>query len=484
MAAVDAAGGAIFGTEEKPFEAVRKGYTAFMNGDVILAKITPCFENGKAAIARKLTSGHGFGSSEFHVFRGTGAVLPEYLFHFLRQPAFRKEAADHMTGTAGQARVPVDYVRQVPLPVPPLAEQHRIVAAVEALLARVNAARDRLAKVPAILKRFRQAVLAAACSGRLTEEWRAARPAITPAGDAMRTQLARRHLAGKGKSRRLERGYVGGHDVQDADGASELPDVPDSWCWAPLGLLGEDPLAPVQTGPFGAQLHRSEFVPSGVPVIAVGNLGGLTFSRDGLYYITLEKAAQLRRFAVHAGDLLFARSGATLGKVCVAPAYVHDWRMTGHILRARLHQALVLPEVVAYALWGSPPVLREVADGIRGVTRPGYNTALLEGIRIPMPPIEEQREILRLVEVLFALADTIEQRVAAATTRAEKIPQAILSRAFSGQLVPTELELAQAEGRTYESAASLLERIQREGPDSQPGIGQPNVMRRARVRRY
>ena len=138
-----------------------------------------------------------------------------------------------------------------------------------------------------------------------------------------------------------------GHD-------SDLPVLPAGWLWCQLGLRGEDPLNTVQTGPFGAQLHRTEFTTEGVPVIAVGNLTGIGFTRKGLYFVTEGKAKQLRRYDVQAGDLLFARSGATLGKVCVAPSYVNDWRMTGHILRARLNQAFVVPEIVAFALWEIP----------------------------------------------------------------------------------------------------------------------------------
>src|SRR5262249_51609760 len=144
----------------------------------------------------------------------------------------------------------------------------------------------------------------------------------------------------------------------------DLPELPASWAWARLGFLGENPLSAVQTGPFGAMLHRDEFVAAGVPVIAVGNLTGSGVTDDGLYYITHRKAAELERFNVHAGDLLFARSGATLGKVCVAPGRVQDWRMTGHILRVRLNQAVMLPEIAAYALRGAPAVVEEVEEKI------------------------------------------------------------------------------------------------------------------------
>jgi type I restriction enzyme S subunit len=125
-------------------------------------------ENGKVAIARNLTNGLGFGSTEFHVLRSKGAIIPEYLFHYLRQEWFRRTAEAEMTGSVGQRRVPKEFLHNFLIPLPPLDEQKRIVAKVEELLARVNGTKERLAKVSAILKRFRQSVLAAACSGQLT----------------------------------------------------------------------------------------------------------------------------------------------------------------------------------------------------------------------------------------------------------------------------------------------------------------------------
>src|SRR5690606_14345149 len=135
-----------------------------------------------------------------------------------------------------------------------------------------------------------------------------------------------------------------------------LPALPRSWSYEAIGLLGDDHFAPVQTGPFGAQLHSSEFVPSGVPVIAVGNLTGTGFTTEGLYFVTKTKAAQLNRYDVQAGDLLFARSGATLGKVCVAPEFVRGWRMTGHILRVRLDRRVIDPNLAALWLWAAAAV--------------------------------------------------------------------------------------------------------------------------------
>lgn len=115
----------------KPLSAVSKGYTPFIENDVLLAKITPCMENGKCAIARRLHGGIGFGSTEFHVLRASQHVLPEWMFYFWRLPATRNYAERRMTGSAGQRRVPTDFLETLEIPLPDLAKQRRIAATLE-----------------------------------------------------------------------------------------------------------------------------------------------------------------------------------------------------------------------------------------------------------------------------------------------------------------------------------------------------------------
>jgi type I restriction enzyme S subunit len=159
-------------TEERLLGQVRRGFTHFAEGDVLFAKITPYMENGKAAVASHLSNGLGCGTTELHVLRPLGGINPKYIYYFIHRDSFREEAARNFTGTAGQLRVPVSFVRDVPIAIPPQNEQRRIVAKLEKLLSHVDAAQVRLATIAHILKRFRQSVLAAACSGRLTVDWR------------------------------------------------------------------------------------------------------------------------------------------------------------------------------------------------------------------------------------------------------------------------------------------------------------------------
>lgn len=113
--------------ENRKLADVRSGFTYFRDNDILLAKITPCFENGKAGIARNLTNGIGFGSTEYIVIRAnTSLVYPEWVFYHINTPEFIEGGRAFMTGTAGQQRVDINYVKQYRIPVPPLEEQKKI----------------------------------------------------------------------------------------------------------------------------------------------------------------------------------------------------------------------------------------------------------------------------------------------------------------------------------------------------------------------
>jgi type I restriction enzyme M protein len=128
-------------SEEKQLSEVSASYTYFEDNDVLLAKVTPCFENGKAGIARGLLNGIGFGSSEFYVLRSNGQMLPEWIYFCVMHPIFRDAAVAQMTGTGGLQRVPRDYVENFKIPVPPVEMQKEIVAEIEGYQKVINGAR-------------------------------------------------------------------------------------------------------------------------------------------------------------------------------------------------------------------------------------------------------------------------------------------------------------------------------------------------------
>jgi len=131
MRSVDDIEGIIKTPEIRFLKDVKKGYTYFKENDVIFAKITPCMENGKAAIGQNLKNNLGFGSTEFHVLRTKGKILPEWIYFFVRQNKFRKDAKKVMKGSAGQQRVPLSFIQNYKIPVPELKIQKQIIAQIK-----------------------------------------------------------------------------------------------------------------------------------------------------------------------------------------------------------------------------------------------------------------------------------------------------------------------------------------------------------------
>ncbi len=121
--------------ETRPWKEIRQGFTHFAEGDVVMAKITPCFQNGKSAVVRGLRNDIGAGTTELHVFRPVADTMcPEYVLIYLKSPRFLADGVGRMTGSAGQKRVPTEYFANNPFPLPPLDEQRRIVAKVDELM--------------------------------------------------------------------------------------------------------------------------------------------------------------------------------------------------------------------------------------------------------------------------------------------------------------------------------------------------------------
>lgn len=146
MESVDATTGAICEARRRPFSEVRKGYTYVEDGDVLFAKITPCMQNGKHAIAVGLINGFGFASTEFHIIRPDASMLPEWVHFFLRQPSVLSQATRFFTGAVGQQRVPDDFLKTLTIPLPPIEEQRRIVSTVRSQMTAVETARSAAAE--------------------------------------------------------------------------------------------------------------------------------------------------------------------------------------------------------------------------------------------------------------------------------------------------------------------------------------------------
>lgn len=159
MKAVEEESGHLDPSEVRPWSEVRKGYTPFEEGDVIFAKITPCMENGKYALAQGLVGGRAAGSTEFHVLRPKPSLDSKYLLYYLLRIELRQSARQSMRGAAGQLRVPPIFFEGLSIPLPSLDEQRRIVAEIEERLSRLEAGVAALKRVQANLKRYRASVI-------------------------------------------------------------------------------------------------------------------------------------------------------------------------------------------------------------------------------------------------------------------------------------------------------------------------------------
>ncbi len=359
-----------------------------------------------------------------------GLVDRKFLLYFLQSQ--KDEFVGAGQGGA-QPNISATILKAWPFLLAPLPEQHRIVEKVEALLEQVNRAKARLDRVPLILKRFRQAVLAAACSGELTREWREEHPEAT-LGTEVRARC-------------------------DAAWTEPWPDIPQSWGWARVErlLLDEGSLS------YGI-LKPGEFVQHGVPMVRVMDIEGNAINLSQVVRVRPEVAKPYSRTKLVAGDVLLTVM-ATVGRAAVVPPELTGANVNRAIAVLRVERRVLEPEYLV-ALLESPFFQTVFMSEKIGSAQARINIGDLRAFTVPVPPIGEQCVLLQRLAQMDRLRITIERRVQAATARANKLPQAILSKAFSGELVPTEAELARLEGRTYETAEELLKRVTALGSDA------------------
>jgi len=368
----------------------------------------------------------------------------DYLEAFLR--TCFDEINSNPRGT-GIPHVDPELFWNLELPVAPLAEQKRIVEKVEQLLARVNAARERLARVPAILKRFRQAVLAAACSGRLTADWRDQHPGLEPASKLL-LDIEKFRSERAGKYRKPARDASTSVEPAEDQDKTSVQELPELWAWCSV-----DQIATVCLG--GTPSRKKQSYWNGdVPWVSSGEVANCRISTTR-ERITREGLANSNAKIYPRGTVLIAMigEGKTRGQAAILDI---DACTNQNVAGLAFDAGSMVPDFVW--LWAQSEYERNRAAG-RGGAQPALNGEKVRALTLSLPPLEEQREIVRRVEALFKLADTIEKRVTAGTARAEKLTQAFLAKAFRGKLVPTEAELARREGRSYEPASALLSRI-------------------------
>ena len=386
--------------DPRPWAEVRKAYTHFADGDVIFAKVTPCFENGKAAVVSALPNGSGAGSSEFHVLRPASIdISSTYLLALVKSSSFMHEGEAAMTGAVGLRRVPRGFVENYPVALPPAAEQARIARALDGLLTQVDTLKARIDALPALIKRFRQSVLASAVAGQLTEAWRAEQS----------SEFGRADLSG--------------------------------WNQTHFGEICRE----ITVGHVGKMIDQ--YREEGIPFLRSQNVRPLKFSSKNILYVSKEFHSSILKSRLEPGDLAVVRSGAP-GVTCVIPDSLQIANCSDLVI-ARPSQALNSWFGCIYM--NSEVAQRNVAANQVGVAQQHFNVGSMKKMPINLPPLEEQTEIVLRVEQLFAFADQLEARLTDARQRVDALTQSILAKAFRGELVPQD--------PNDEPASVLLERI-------------------------
>lgn len=334
-------------------------------------------------------------------------TLPKYLAYLLK--GMQREILDNCSkdGTT-VASIETELLEKKVFPLAPRAEQKRIVEKLDALLARVDATRARLDRIPELLKRFRQSVLAAATSGQLTEDWR-------------QEQLAK-------ASAQPVAPVHHGSDSDLPPSKGQVESMPTGWAYE----RAADVCAKVQSG----GTPKEGFTESGIPFLKVYNIVNqlVSFEYKPQYIDVAIHNGSMSKSQVQPGDVLMNIVGPPLGKVAVVPATYKAWNINQAITLFRPSERVSTGWLYCILCGGEN--IADILHETRGSA--GQTNISLSQCRdfiFPIPPVVEQKEIVRRVEYLFGLADKLEAHYTAARAKVDKLTPALLAKAFRGELV-------------------------------------------------
>ncbi|MDE0337632.1 MAG: restriction endonuclease subunit S [Caldilineaceae bacterium] len=404
--------------------------------------------------------------------RGLAAIRTQvdmpskYILYAMR--ATEEELRANSTGTTFEA-IRGDDLRSHPIPVPPIAEQHRIVAEIEKQFTRLDASLTALKRAQANLKHYRASVLKAACEGRLVpteaELAQAEGRDFEPADILLeRIQAERRIQLASQKKRR------GKYKEPVVPDTSDLPELPEGWAWASAEQM-------MARSEYGTSVKCS-YEADGLPVLRIPNIIAgeidLTDIKYATRFLPIDAESALAK-----GDVLMCRTNGSVslvGKTAVVNTELETHHsFASYLLRFRLTEAEVMPK------WFHIHVTSQMGRAFieqHAASSAGQNNvslSLIHTMPLPLPPLAEQYRIVAEVERRLSVIQQAEGTVEANITRAERLRQSILKRAFSGKLVPQD--------PNDEPASLLLERIRAERAAAEAVSTAQGKTRRRRSRR-
>lgn len=429
-----------FVTDEKAKQLKRHSFKA---GDVLITKLGEPL--GLACIAPNRLE---FGIIVADIVRARPyiEVSNKFMTYLLNSRVVIEQISKHTKGST-RARINLSVIRNLDIPIPPLAEQKRIVEKLDSLLAQVDTIKQRLNNLPNIIKRFRQSVLAAAVSGKLTEQWRGGNKTTT--NEMVENILMERKQL-------LKQKIAKDHTLEDS---TIVADIPNTWLIEPLGKL----TSYITSGSRGWSKFYSED-PKDAKFVRSAEINNDYLRLDEAITVKLPLKVEGKRSLIEKGDLLLTITGANVGKC----AHIEEKIPEAYVSQSVALIKSIDPNISRFLhMWlkaknagGS-----QLEEMMYGIGRPVLSLPNIYSIRVGVPPLEEQTEIVRLVEQHFALADTLEKHLKTAKQRVDNLTQSILAKAFKGELVPQDpndepaeqllarIKAARAEAEQLEKAA-------------------------------
>lgn len=352
----------------------KKGHTQFADGDVAFAKISPCFENRKSMMLNNLPNSIGGGTTELIILRNA-SINQKYTFWLVSDERFIRGGVQTYSGTVGQQRINMDYVRSYPIPLPPLSEQQRIVERIEELFAKLDEAKERLQEAADSFAVRKAAILHKAFTGELTKQWR------------------------------LENG------VSDA-----------SWEESNFGKFT------VSQYGYTEKAHWEKIGPK---FLRITDIQDNKVDWDEVPWCPIDEDG-MKQYAVEIGDIMIARTGATTGKsylICDDVEAV----FASFLIRLKVVNKN-LDYNYLYGYMQSEDYWRQITDFSSGIAQPGVNASKLKQIKFKCPTLSEQHEIVRLIDDLLARERAAQQAAEQALASIDLMKKSILARAFRGEL--------------------------------------------------
>ncbi len=374
--------------EIKTWGSIKKGFTHFADGDIGIAKITPCFQNRKSVIFRNLKNGYGAGTTELSIVRVVNELLSrEFLLWFFKSAYFIDNGVKSFTGTAGQQRIQKDYLAMCVFPLPPLAEQKRIVAKIEELLPLVDryaASYEKLeqfnAKFPEDMKK---SILQYAIQGKLVEQ-----RSEEGTGEELYRQIQTE------KQRLIKEGKIKKEKPLAEIAEDEIPfDIPENWKWVQLGDLASI------NGGFA--FKSTNYTTEGVRVIRISDFNETGFVNDKIVRYPYDDS--LSQYVLDVKNILLCMTGGTVGKSLFITKL--DEKMVVNQRVATIKVESVLPEYVYQVILA--PITQKVIQDSKNSTNDNISMDTIKSFLIPLPPLAEQKRIVAKLEEILPLCERL-----------------------------------------------------------------------------